>query len=575
MAKRALSTRQRQPSDKGLAKPPSALPAVSRRPAPLIWAVMSGDDGLHCRAMNAAAKRLFAAAEDRLDALLAHPEVIQAACRALREKQDSILELTLNGARHALDISPMVAADGAAEIVINVQSQSGSGGVDHDLLRDPLTALPNLAAFSHAVTAALASRKPGERLAIVLINLNRFQSINEGLGFEIANELLLEYAHRLSEGVPDARLIARLSGDEFAVLVVGQDANLAQTAARIMHERLRAAFILAGRVVHVSGSAGIAYASPYTVSSEELLRNAGIALSRARRDGVGRSIVYHDELRARAQSEFELEADLRRAIENGGLDLHYQPIVSLKSGEVVGFEALARWTHPERGLIPPNEFIPIAEACGLIVPLGRFALESACRQLAAWSSAYPRRAPLSCSVNVSSMQFRDGGLAGDVHRALIGAGIHGNGLRLEITESALMTNAEIAADLLLDLKGLGVGLSLDDFGTGYSSLSYLNRFPFDTLKVDRSFVHDLGSNAESLKIVHIITQLAATLGLSVIAEGVETEGQLAELSALGCHYAQGFLFSKALPASEAATRFLDVDAPFARHGAVLTSHPDS
>ena len=566
MAKQAISTRQRLSSEKRLAD----------RPAPLVWAAFSGDDGLRCRAMNATAKRLFAAAKDRLDALLAHPEVIKAARQALRLEQDANLSLAINGADYTLDISPMITEDGAAEIVINFQTQSGGGGAaDHDLLRDPLTALPNLAAFTHAVMAALHGRKSGERLAIVLINLNRFQSINEGLGFDIANELLIAFGRRLSEGLPDACQVARLSGDEFAALVVGRDANFAQTTARVMHERLRAAFPLAGRVVHVTGSVGIAYASPYTASSEELLRNAGIALSRARREGVGRSIVYHDELRVRAQSEFELEADLRRAIENGGLDLHYQPIVSLKSGEVVGFEALARWTHPERGSIPPGEFIPIAEACGLIVPLGRFALESACRQLAAWSAAYPRRAPLSCSVNVSSMQFRDGGLAADVQKALIGSGIHGDRLRLEITESALMTNAEIAADLLLDLKGLSVGLSLDDFGTGYSSLSYLNRFPFDTLKVDRSFVHDLGSNAESLKIVHIITQLAATLGLSVIAEGVETEGQLAELSALGCHYAQGFLFSKALPATEAAARLLEADAPFAGHGAGLTSRPSN
>lgn len=427
----------------------------------------------------------------------------------------------------------------------------------HNSLHDPLTLLPNHVLFSLKLSEQLELQPARTLTAVLMLNLNRFQMINESLSHLAGDKLLADVAARLKRAMPATALTARLGSDEFSVLLPNlADRSEASALAETIHACLKAPFHNGGQDIYLTASIGIALTSPRVHHAEELLRNTSIAMHRAKREGLAKTIIYHDDLKTRAQSQFKFEADLRRALDQGELSLHYQPIVALATGELIGFEALSRWHHVERGSVPPAEFIAVAETSGLIVPLGRWALNTACRQLAAWKRLYPAAANLSLNVNVSGLQISEGNLTTVVQDALITSGLAGEYLKLEITESALMTNAELAADLLLDLKSFGVGLALDDFGTGYSSLSYLNRFPIDTLKIDRSFIRNLGTNRDDHKIVHIITMLASALGLTAVAEGIESEDQLSRLNALGCHFGQGFLFSRPLPADDASALLL-------------------
>ena len=361
-----------------------------------------------------------------------------------------------------------------------------------------------------------------------------------------------EIAGRFEKICPKGGLLARFNSDEFALFAdnIGNEAN-AHELARALHNCLSDPIVIEDQKIHLTAAIGIALYSGHIHNSEDLVRNAGTAMHRAKSEGRGRSVIYHHDLRKRARSLFTLEADLRQAIDAEALDLHYQPICHLSTGEIVGFEALARWNHPKHGAISPVEFIAVAENSGLIVPLGQWALREACAQLSAWDQIGGRAASLSVNVNVSGIQFGEPDFVDMVRAAITEAGLSGNRIRLEITESTIMTNAELVADLLLDLKALGICLAVDDFGTGYSSLSYLTRFPIDTLKIDRAFVSKLNKNEDDAKIVHIVTMLAQTLGMTVVAEGIETQAQLERLGQLGCPFGQGYFFSKPLSASDA------------------------
>ncbi len=426
-----------------------------------------------------------------------------------------------------------------------------------DALHDRLTQLPNQAMLLLRLGEWLTRRRPRQIPALIIINLNRFQAVNESLGYQNGDTLLCGVAARLKECLPADAVVARNGGDEFAAFLPNCEADDAQSVARHIHHQLTAPVTLDGYELHISASIGIACGSSRQIIPEDLLRDASIAMHRAKREGLGRTVVYHEDIRTRAKWRFKFEGDLRHALERNELFLHYQPIFSLTSGELVGFEALCRWQHPERGFVPPTEFISVAESCGLIIPLGRWALNTACAQLVEWSKRFPAAANLHVNVNVSGIQIGSDNMAEAVRQALHASQLDGHRLRLEITESALMTNAELAADLLLDLKSYGVGLALDDFGTGYSSLSYLSRFPIDTIKIDRSFINNLENNPDDYKIVHIITLLASTLGITAVAEGIETNDQLVRLKMLGCHYGQGYHFSRPLSVVDVETLLLN------------------
>jgi diguanylate cyclase (GGDEF)-like protein len=493
--------------------------------------------------------------------LLSLPEVQRAIAATNQDGADRVLNLQLGGQSFHVQLSAPKQGNDSGEIVLCLTTDTSSSPTLEKAFTDPVTGLPNMMALLQHIEQLQVERKktgprPASHIALLTMNINRFQSFNEGLGFDTANELLRIVGRRLAQRLENTACVARLGGDEFGILAVGSQPNFAQSLARDIHNLLQEAVTVNQRTLHLSGCVGIAYAMKTIVSGEELLRNAGIALRRARLEGWGRSVVYHDELKVRAQNQFDLEADLRQAIEQNTLELHYQPVIDVTTGSIIGFEALTRWIHPERGLIPPNDFIPIAEACNLIVPLGRWALATASKQMSKWLNAYPELGTLHCSVNVSSYQLKDENFLQDVTQALSQSALPPYCLKLEITESAIINNANLVADLLLDLKSAGVGLALDDFGTGYSSLSYLNRFPFDTLKIDRSFIRHLNIASENYKIVHIITHLAAVLGLATIAEGVETMDQLLEIQKLGCQQAQGFYFSQPMSAEHIEQQYL-------------------
>ncbi len=430
--------------------------------------------------------------------------------------------------------------------------------IHHAAFHDSLTGLPNRTRLADRLSLAVerSKRMRGHNFAVLFIDLDRFKVVNDSLGHDLGDRLLVELARRLEACVRKVDTVARLGGDEFAILldgITGPD-DASEIAARSL-EAIARPFQLDGHEFHTTGSIGIAYSATGYDRYEDILRDADTAMYRAKANGKNRYEAFDATMHARAVEALRLENDLRSAIAAGEVRPHYQPIVALDSGEITGFEALARWHHPERGLISPADFIPLAEETGLIAPLGMSVLRQACDQLRAWDKEWPDGRALSVSVNVSAMQFRVATLAEEVREIIVEAGIAPAQLQLEITESALMGDAAAAVETLRQLKAIGVQLSIDDFGTGYSSLSYLHRLPFDTLKVDRSFVTRMSKDRESRGIVKTILTLAHELGKNVVAEGVETEAHRAALAGLGCEYAQGYLFSKPLDA-EGAGRLL-------------------
>ncbi len=345
--------------------------------------------------------------------------------------------------------------------------------------------------------------------------------------------------------------VARLGGDEFAVLLDGLgDARAAITVADRIKGDLTQPFNLDGHEVYTTASIGIALSTTGYEQPENVLRDADTAMYRAKENGKARHELFDQVMHARAVALLKLENDLRRAVERGEFEVYYQPIIALETNRITGFEALVRWQHPERGFISPGEFIPLAEETGLIFEIGRLVLGAACRQMRRLQQLTSR--PLTMSVNLSSKQFSQPHLIDQIQQTLVETELDPRCLQLEITESVVMENAETAAAMLKQLRALGVRLSIDDFGTGYSSLSYLHRFPVSMLKIDRSFIGRMGAGDENAEIVRTIITLASNLGMQVVAEGVETEAQLAHLRALGCAYGQGYLFSHPVDGEQAA-----------------------
>jgi diguanylate cyclase (GGDEF)-like protein/PAS domain S-box-containing protein len=423
----------------------------------------------------------------------------------------------------------------------------------HDTLHDALTGLPNRLLFmerlSHCV--ARAKRRDSYLFAVLFLDLDRFKVINDSLGHQVGDELLVLVAQRLQRCLRGEDTVARFGGDEFAILLedISGISDATRVAERIQAE-LAASVNLTGFDVFTSASIGIALSSSAYSRPEYLLRNADMAMYRAKGLGQARFEVFDRTMHAQALARLQLETDLRRALERQEFVLHYQPIVSLADGEICGVEALIRWKHPERGLLPPDEFIPAAEETGLILPIGRWVLGEACRRLRRWRVRFGEGRLRSLGVNLSAKQFSQIDLMEQVWDALRDSGLPPEVLRLEITESAVMENADAAVVLLGRLKGLGVQISLDDFGTGYSSLSYLHRFPLDALKIDRSFVGEIDLDERTTRLVETVLTLARGLGVPAVAEGIETERQLAHLRSLDCELGQGYYFSPPVPPEE-------------------------
>ena len=422
-------------------------------------------------------------------------------------------------------------------------------------LYDPTTGLPNRELLTDRIAHALAGHRSSDpvSVAVILLDLDRFKVINETLGHAAGDRLLVAVGQRLLSSLRPGDTVARFGGDEFAlVLDPVADAGEAHRIAERIGAELHAPFSLNGREWFLSASLGIALAQPGRGTPDELLREAEIAMVRAKGDTARRHFLFEPSMSDQTLDRLDLENDLRGALERGELRLHYQPIVSLGTGQVVGFEALARWQHPTRGLVPPLAFIPLAEETGLILPLGRWVLESACTQAERWNRGRSADlAPLFVSVNLSARQFTKGDLVEDVGSTLARTGLEADALELEITESVLMDQSEAGIRALSDLRGLGVRLVLDDFGTGYSSLSYLKHLPLDTIKIDRSFVAGIEGAADR-SIVDAVIALAHGLGIGVVAEGIETQSQSDRLRDLGCDYGQGYLFSRPVPAARTA-----------------------
>jgi diguanylate cyclase (GGDEF)-like protein len=431
----------------------------------------------------------------------------------------------------------------------------------HQAFHDPLTGLPNRALFTDRLRQSLARAHQQERnVAVLFLDLDNFKVVNDSLGHQQGDLLLLDVAERLRALVHAEGIAARLGGDEFTVLLedVADPSDAIATAERII-QMLGDPANLGGRDVFVNASVGIAMSGERLSEPEDLLRSADLAMYRAKANGRARWELFDHSMEARAVERLELETDLRRALERGEFRVFYQPIISLDNGEIAEVEALIRWQHPERGLVAPLEFIPLAEETGLIVPIGQVVLEEACHQARLWDRLRPSTRPLTVSVNLSARQFQHPTLVTDIARTVREAGVDPRRLKLEITETVVMQDAEATAAKLRALKSLGIQLAIDDFGTGYSSLTYLKRFPVDTLKIDRSFVDGIGEDAQDTAIVRSVVALAKTLNLSVTGEGIETPVQQAHLVALGCDRGQGYLFAKPLPAEE-FERMLEADA---------------
>ncbi len=427
----------------------------------------------------------------------------------------------------------------------------------HAAFHDALTNLPNRAMLGEKLKFAIERAKLEEncQFALLFIDLDRFKNINDSLGHTIGDQLLVTIACRLANCIRAADTVARLGGDEFAILLEGikTTADATYMAERVQKE-IASPFMLSGHEVFTTASIGITFGGGRYDLPEKALRDADTAMYRAKESGGACYKVFDEVMHTRAVTLLRLENDLRRAVEREEFCVYYQPIVDLGTGRLAGFEALVRWQHPERGFISPGEFIPVAEDTRLIIPLGLWVLREACRQMAQWQWQIPASNALSISVNLSGKQFAQTDLVEQVELILRETGLEPCRLKLEITESIVMENAEGAIAMLARLKALGVRLSIDDFGTGYSSLSYLHRFPIDTLKIDRSFVSQLDSAGENGELVRTIKTLAGNLGMDVVAEGIETLGQLNQLAEFGCEYGQGYLFSK--PIDKSATEAL-------------------
>jgi diguanylate cyclase (GGDEF)-like protein/PAS domain S-box-containing protein len=467
--------------------------------------------------------------------------------------------------RHRFSAKDVPFVQAAANVLADaIERHNADQALRYRVLHDALTGLPNRLSFVDSLGESLAKAAiSGSPVGILFLDLDHFKLINDSLGHHAGDALLRAVAPRLRSHLRPGDVVARFGGDEFGVLI---DRLADEGEAMAIADRVAAAFAqpfaIDGVEHFVSASIGIAVAGgsgERPINAELLIRNADAAMYRAKENGRSRCVLFDAEMRAAAMKRLEIERDLRQALDRDELALYYQPVVNLRSGEINGLEALVRWRHPERGMLDPAEFVSIAEDSGLIAPIGRWVQERACRQALTWQQLRPDARPLDVAVNLSARQAAHRDLPSVVEEVLARTGLDPVHLRLEITESVLVDESATAIASLQALSELGVRLVLDDFGTGYSSLGYLNRFPFDALKIDGSFIEALGIEQEATAIVEAIIGMARGLSLEVIAEGVESEVQLSELQRLGCDYAQGHLFHAAMPEREVSRLIAEGD----------------
>jgi diguanylate cyclase (GGDEF)-like protein/PAS domain S-box-containing protein len=446
---------------------------------------------------------------------------------------------------------PVVGSDGEVIRLVGTltdvtESKTAEERLLHDAVHDNLTGLPNRELFLDRLESVLGLAKTDSaiRPTVMVIDIDRFKQVNDSVGMALADSILLTLARRLGRLIKEQDTLARLSGDQFGLIVLSErDSARITSLAETIRRTVRAPITFNDREIFLTGSLGMALGDSEPQSGEERLKDAELAMYHAKRNGGDRIEVFKPSMRARKSDRLSIESDLRRALQREEITLLYQPIVRLEDRVIAGFEALARWNHPKLGRMSPHEFINIAEETGLIVELGLFVLERTARQLSTWQRTLRPREPLFASVNVSSRQLLRHDLIADLRTVLARAPLNRGSLKLEITESVVMENPEQAAQMLHRIRELGAGLALDDFGTGYSSLAYLQRFPFDTIKIDKSFVHTTAKGTRPV-ILRSIIALAHDLGMDVVAEGAETDSDAVELSQLGCEYAQGFVFGE-------------------------------
>jgi diguanylate cyclase (GGDEF)-like protein/PAS domain S-box-containing protein len=451
-------------------------------------------------------------------------------------------------------VSSMLDDPEVCGVILNTRDVSERKALEdalsHQAFHDSLTKLANRALLKDRTEHALArAARRGRPLAVMLLDLDGFKAVNDSLGHDAGDELLVAVAGRLQECIRPSDTAARLGGDEFAVLVedLASPGDYAVVATRVL-DSLQAPFAVHGKEVFVRGSIGIAMCGEGENTADELLRNADVAMYMAKAEGKNRFELFNPSMHSAMLERLDIEADLRRAVERSEFVLHYQPTVVLQTGRIAGVEALVRWQHPERGLIPPIEFISIAEETGLIVPLGEWVLDTACRQAQEWHVAHPNEPLLRMSVNLSVRQLQHEGIVKTVERVLETTGLAPETLTLEITESAVMNDHVTTIVRLNQLKALGVRIAVDDFGTGYSSLSYLRRFPIDVLKIDRSFVDGVADGPQKRALLRTIVELGRTLNLETVAEGIEQPEEMQQLRSLQCDLGQGYYFARPLDA---------------------------
>ncbi len=458
-------------------------------------------------------------------------------------------------------VTNLLDTEAVAGIVINAHDVTEQKALErelrHQALHDPLTRLPNRALFMDRLERALeVARREQRTVAVIFLDLDRFKVLNDSLGHSAGDELLVSLAERLTAAAPVGETVARFGGDEFTILL--EDVEAADHAVAVAESLLAAISVPMQLRGHehkavVSACMGIALSDGERVAPRDLIRQADIALFRAKGEGHGQCVLFDEELDAFAAERFELEGDLRLAVERNELRLYYQPEIDLRTHEVIGFEALVRWQHPSRGLVPPDEFIPLAEETGEIVAIGHWVLEEACRQAREWQERLMAGADFTMSMNLSAKEFLQPDLVWRVATTLGNTGLDPRTLRIEITESALLRDTPIARTVFLDLKGLGVQLAIDDFGTGYSSLNYLRQLPADVLKIDRSFVADVDRDPREAAIVRAVLNIAEALEMRVVAEGIERREQLELLAAMGCPAGQGYYFLAPMAPAEVET----------------------
>ncbi len=498
-------------------------------------------------------------------------EQITARLRSLRSRPDSKLQsvLELKDGRYMELLSiPQLQQGNVVGRVFSLRDitklRLDEETIRHQAYHDALTGLPNRLLMNDRLRHAIAlAQRSGASLALLFLDLDHFKSVNDRLGHDVGDLLLTEVAHRMRQNLRASDTICRLGGDEFTVILedMAGSSGWKQTVVKLI-ALLSQPYSIKGNEIWISASVGVSHFPNDARTAEDLLRHADMAMYDAKQMGRNRYSEFSSVLQLETERKASLEAQLRRAIERGELHLAYQPKVNAGSYQLVGFEALLRWNNPELGAVGPDEFIPVAEQCGLIVPIGYWVLATACEQLRRWRDA--GFSDITMAVNLSTQQFQHPGLFDEIQRVLKSSGVQAPWLEIEITESSVMEDVKHVTGIMLALRQLGIAMSIDDFGSGYSSMSYLKNLPIDYLKIDRSFVQEIDTSNDDTAIVASIIALGHNLGLKVVAEGVETEGGLSILQGMGCDLLQGFLFSKPLSTSDAQA-LLEQRSPLFQH----------